>query len=254
MCEVHLSLTKNGRRISPAQFIERECHGAALARRVGAILVDNPIERVVMTEEEIPVGGKEPVEGDHFAGRGTREDAARGGLSVTLGNGTPCALPHVIHVRLKVLLEPRVIGEEGGGVIFRSALSSIEEAMEAHRIARGVEGAVVVVTLAGANREDDAASLDVERLEASIDRDAIAIVARRSDPERTSRIERPTAHAMDVVRRARGRQAMPARDHAAAAATAAATFSAATLRANVSGASASGSLSPARIFASVSRR
>lgn len=81
-----------------------------------------------MKEEEIPVGGEEAVERDHRAARGTLEHAARGGVPVTLGENSPSALAQVIHVRLKSLFEPWVVGQEGGGgAIGRSAFASIED-------------------------------------------------------------------------------------------------------------------------------
>lgn|GEM_PF-6429612 len=142
-----------------------------------------------MKEEEIPVGGKEAVERDHRAAGGTLEHAARGALSVTLGKSSPSALAQMIHMRLKSLFEPRVSDEEGaGGVIDRCALAGIEDTRQRRRFARGIERAVIVV-LGGAHGEDDGATLDVERLEASVDGHAITVIARRLDPERSSRIK-----------------------------------------------------------------
>jgi len=81
--EIDLSLTGEERRgISLAQVIEVERHRAAVARRVRAVLVADPLERVVMSEEQIPVGGKEIVEGDHLSRSGGSERAACGGLSL----------------------------------------------------------------------------------------------------------------------------------------------------------------------------
>jgi hypothetical protein len=150
-----------------------------------------------VSEEKVPVRGEEPVEGDHCAGLGTREHATGGGRSIALGDGPPRALPYMVHVPLKSLFEPWMLGEEGAGiVIVRTALPSIEEASDAHRIAGGVASTILVVTLAGASGEDDAAAFDVERLEESVNRDALAVGIRRSDPQWTTRVEGSAFHAM----------------------------------------------------------
>jgi len=187
--EVYRRLSHPRGRSFAAYLVDGERHGAALACGIRAVLVENPVEDAVVKEEEIPVGGKGAFERDHRPVRGTLEHATRGRLPVTLGDGSPCALAQVIHVRLELLLEPRVIDEEGGGgIIGRNAIAGIEDTRQRHRLARGIERAVIVV-FGGANREDDGATLDVERLEASVDGDAVIVVARRFDPERSSRIK-----------------------------------------------------------------
>jgi len=121
-------------------------------------------------EEQIPIGGEEVLEGDHDAWLCVREDAARGGLSVALGKGTPGALPHVVHVLLESRFELRVVGEEHAcRVPVCGARPGLEHADHARRIARREECPVVVIPLDGANLQDDGALRDVERLEARLD-------------------------------------------------------------------------------------
>ena len=96
--------------------------------------------------------------------------ARRGGLSVALGNGTPGALPHVVHVRLESRFELRVFREEHAcRVVVCGARPGLETADHAGRIARREECPVVVIPLYGPNLQDDGALLDVERLEARLD-------------------------------------------------------------------------------------
>ena len=123
-----------------------------------------------MREEEIPVGREEIFEGDHDAWLGVGEHATRGSLSVALGNDTPGALPHVVHVRLKSRLELGVIREEQAcRVVVCGARPGLETANHLGRVAGREECPVVVVPLDGDDVQDNGALLDVERLETRLD-------------------------------------------------------------------------------------
>lgn len=76
----------------------------------------------------------------------------------------------------------------------------LETADHTGRIAGCEECPVVVIPLDGENIQDNGALLDVERFEARLDPQALMLVVRRGDQERTTRIERTAVHAVDVVR------------------------------------------------------
>jgi len=63
-------------------------------------------------------------------------------LAIALSDGTPRAVPEMIHVTIELSLEPWMVGEKGdSGVFFRRALPGIQQAREARRVARRLESA-----------------------------------------------------------------------------------------------------------------